>query len=591
LQQDIPQVYRQRLETRQALVQRLERRDDRLANGRLVAFLAAAGAVAFGYMNESPAAYVFAAVFFLTFVALAAAQAAARAARRRAQAAADFNARGLRRVEENWHGDGPNGQSLLGKDHVNAHDLDIVGEGSLFQRVCLAQTRAGQARLARWLTAYASVEEIERRQEAVRELLPELDLREETVLHGAAVSSSVHPETLQRWTEKPTRLPGSWLLWLSAGLALFSAASLLLLLYESIATPFAIAFSLNLLLLWRIRTTTHSIFHDAEEAGQELDVLRHLLALIERQHWTSPLLTQLQQKVRHEAPKGATGELKRLSDFIGMSEGRHNQVLAFLNILVLWEIPLAYAVERWRLRHGSAVSDWLDAVAEFETFVSLSGYAFESPSHVVPSAKEGAAAAAMEEVRHPLLPECVPNDLTLGGGVRLYIVSGSNMSGKTTLLRTIGVNFALAMAGAPVRAARFEFSPAAVGACIRIHEDLFEGRSRFYAEIERLRRILAAAEAGPVLFLIDEILHGTNSRDRAVGARALLEALLKRDAAGLVTTHDLAITEAPIGGASANVHFTDQMQGDRLQFDYRLRSGVVQGSNALELMRSLGFPV
>jgi DNA mismatch repair ATPase MutS len=265
----------------------------------------------------------------------------------------------------------------------------------------------------------------------------------------------------------------------------------------------------------------------------------------------------------------------------------------------LWTTQLSLAVEAWRRTFGPAVARWLAAVGEIEALAALSTFAFEHPELPFPEVRDEALPARCEgeAVGHPLLPARtrVSNDVALGGAhASLLIVSGSNMSGKSTLLRTVGVNVVLALAGAPVCARRFVVSRLAIGGTLRIHDSLQEGRSRFYAEITRLRQIVDLA-AGPIpaLFLVDELLSGTNSHDRRIGAQGILRGLLERGAIGLATTHDLALTEMPagLGSAAANVHFEDELRDGRMFFDYRMRPGVVRKSNALALMRAVGLNV
>jgi DNA mismatch repair ATPase MutS len=233
-----------------------------------------------------------------------------------------------------------------------------------------------------------------------------------------------------------------------------------------------------------------------------------------------------------------------------------------------------------------------------EALCSLAGHAWEHPEDPFPelTADAGGPLFDGEALGHPLLPEgaCVRNDLRLDGDLQLLLVSGSNMSGKSTLLRTVGVNAVLAQAGGTVRARRLRLSPLAVGASIRINDSLLAGRSRFYAEITRLRELVALAAGDlPLFFLLDEILHGTNSHDRQIGAEAVVRGLVERGAIGLVTTHDLALAQVAeaLAPQAANIHFQDHMEAGRMVFDYRIHPGVVTKSNALELMRSVGLDV
>ncbi len=271
---------------------------------------------------------------------------------------------------------------------------------------------------------------------------------------------------------------------------------------------------------------------------------------------------------------------------------------------------LALAVESWRRAAGPAVLRWMAAVGEIEALSSLATFRFEHPEYPFPTILDGDGGGSgsgtdaslalpvfdSEGLGHPLIPAArrVVNDLRLGGERRLILVSGSNMSGKSTLLRTVGVNVVLALAGAPVCARGLTLSPLALGATLRINDSLQAGKSRFYAELTRLKQIVdRAAGTPPLLFLLDEILHGTNSHDRRIGAEAIIRGLIDRGAVGLVTTHDLALAEVAdaLGARAANVHFEDHLEGGVMTFDYRMKEGIVRKSNALELMRAVGLEV
>jgi DNA mismatch repair ATPase MutS len=284
-------------------------------------------------------------------------------------------------------------------------------------------------------------------------------------------------------------------------------------------------------------------------------------------------------------------------------DARRNALFAPVGFALMWSLHFALAIEGWRRREGPRIGPWLEAIGEFEALCALASHAYEHPDD--PFAEicdESGPLYDGEDLGHPLLPEgeCVRNTVRLGGpdGVlpRAWIVSGSNMSGKSTLLRTVGVNAVLAQAGAPVRARSLRISPLRLGATIRIHDSLLGGSSRFYAEISRMKQLMDLADGeAPLLFLLDEILHGTNSHDRRIGATALLFELLRAGAIGLVTTHDLALSEAAgdddDAGQVENVHFSDRLEDDRLVFDYKVQPGVVRGSNAIKLMRSVGLRV
>ncbi|MFY9977599.1 MAG: mismatch repair protein, partial [Candidatus Sulfotelmatobacter sp.] len=274
----------------------------------------------------------------------------------------------------------------------------------------------------------------------------------------------------------------------------------------------------------------------------------------------------------------------------------HNLFVRILDAPLMYSVQVAFAAERWRQAHGLSTRSWLEAVGEIEALLCLAAYSFEHPADPFPEFVEGAAYFEGEELGHPLVPAatCVRNSVKIGGEVSVLLVSGSNMSGKSTQLRAVGTNVVLAMAGAPVRARRLRLTPLQVGASIRVNDSLQEGSSRFYAEITRLRKIFDLAGSQPALIcLLDELLQGTNSNDRRIGAEGVVRALANRGAIGLVSTHDLALTGigGSLDGRVRNVHFQDELTGGKLKFDYILRDGVVTKSNGLELMRSIGLDV
>jgi DNA mismatch repair ATPase MutS len=292
-------------------------------------------------------------------------------------------------------------------------------------------------------------------------------------------------------------------------------------------------------------------------------------------------------------PSQQLGKLIRL---LTLYDSTRNQFFAAIAWIVLWTTHVALAIEAWRVVSGGSLRGWLMVVGEFEALIALSGYAYEHPDDPFPEIVENTLAFEGEGLGHPLLPvaACVRNDIALGHPTQIMFVSGSNMSGKSTMLRTVGINAVLAMAGAPVRAHRLKCSRLSIGATLRIQDSLQAGKSRFYAEITRVSQIMALTDGPlPVLFLFDEILHGTNSHDRVIGAEAIIRRFLERKAIGLVTTHDLALTDIAhtLSPQVLNVHFEDHVDNGEIQFDYRMRPGVVTKSNALALMRAVGLEV
>ena len=339
---------------------------------------------------------------------------------------------------------------------------------------------------------------------------------------------------------------------------------------------------------------------EAEEAARELRLLAAVLEVIEREKFSAEMSRQLQGELSGDDER-ASQAVRGLNRGIQWLESRHNMVVRFLEGFVFWTPVCMGFLDAWRARYGQKVRAWLRDVGDMEALHALACYAWEHPANTYPefvTFKDGNTGPLFdaEGLKHPLLPAltAVPNDVLLDGERQLIMLSGPNMAGKSTLLRAIGLNAVLAQAGAPVCATRLRMSQLLVGASICVLDSLQGGLSRFYAEIQRLKQMQDVAEHGPrLLFLLDELLSGTNSNDRRTGTEAVVRTLLRHGAIGMVTTHDLALTEivGRLGGKAANYHFEDHYTDGKLVFDYRLVPGVVQTTNALKLMRSVGLDV
>jgi hypothetical protein len=530
----------------------------------------------------------------VVFVALLVVHARVRARHRRAERAAAFYARGLARLDGRWSGTGRSGAQFLKPDHPYAADLDILGAGSVYERLCAARTSMGEETLAAWLLTPADPASVRARQAAVQELAPRLDLREDLAVLGEDVAAVVRPESLLALAKPTGRPPTTGR---RAGALAVTATTLTMVALWSVGwAPVTLVvgvIALQSVVRWRLREHVRDVDRAVAGHGPDLDLLAAVLARFEQEPLTSPMLVGLRDTLLTDGqhPSAVVRHLRRVVDLF---DSRRNQFFAPVALLTLWDVHCALAIEAWRARHGTALGGWLAAVGQLEALASLAGFAWEQPDDVYPDVDEGEGRFEATDLGHPLMPptRCVRNDVVLGGATRVLIVSGSNMSGKSTLLRAVGVNAVLALAGAPVRATRLRLSRVSVGATLRIHDSLQEGTSRFYAELLRLRDLVRIADGPvPLLFLLDEILHGTNSHDRRLGAAAVVSGLVQRGALGLVTTHDLALSEVahdPAVGA-ANVHFEDRLEDGQMLFDYRVRPGVVQTSNALALMRTLGL--
>jgi MutS domain V len=557
-----------------------------LAAGLVLAWLAFKGLVAWWWLLPTVA----------VFLALAEVQARITQARRRSERAAALYEQGLDRLDDRWAGKGATGERFLKSSHLYAEDLDLFGHGSLFELLSIARTRAGEETLADWLLQPSTPEVVRARQAAVTELRPRLDLREDLALLGEGVRSGEDAQALTGWAAAaPWHISRSMQV-TATMLALLAVVTLILWIAGFGWIPFLVALIVGKAFALRLRDPVNRVISAVDAPGRDLTLLSEVLARLERERFSSPRLVELRAALDVEG-LAPSQQIAKLNQLIDLLDARRNMIFAPFAIILLWPLQFAIRIERWRQSSGPAVARWLAAVGELEALGSLAGYAYEHPHDPFPELVEDGACFEGEGLGHPLIPESrnVRTDLRLSRErERVLIVSGSNMSGKSTLLRTVGTNAVLALAGAPVRARRLRLSPLQVGASIRIQDSLQAGASRFYAEITRLRHIVELTRgAFPVLFLLDEILHGTNSHDRRIGAEGVVRGLIERGAIGLVTTHDLALARIAeeLAPHAANVHFEDHLEGGNMTFDYLLRPGVVQRSNALELMRSVGLEV
>jgi hypothetical protein len=580
---------------------RLGRWDTGIVWARLCVLALAIATVVLAIKKVTPAAALLVPAGLFAALAAAHGRVLARIGRIRARDA--LYAAGIDRLEDRWIGRGDGGERFGSEAHLYAPDLDLYGRGGLYELLSTARTPVGARTLARWLEGPADAETVRRRQAAVAELARRRDLREQLALAGATIKEEVREDTLTRWAgAPPAPLPALPLLRLGIALvgAAVTALGALWLAGVTSGFVFVAAATAGWLVTRRLRPALAGTTRDVERRSSELSVLASAMALLERGSFQAPALQALAGALAAEGLPPSR-QIARLRLLVALLDAGRNQLMALLVAPLLWSTQLGLAIEAWRRRVGPVVGRWLAAVGELEALSSLATFSFEHPEYPFPEiadAPDGGPVLQALALGHPLIPASrrVTNDLALGGSApHLLVVSGSNMSGKSTLLRTVGVNTVLALAGAPVAARSLTLSPVAMGATLRIHDSLQAGQSRFYAELTRLQQIVALAKGPPplLLFLFDEILHGTNSHDRRVGAEAILRGLVARGAIGLVTTHDLALAEIAdaLAPRADNAHFQDHLEDGVMSFDYRMRPGVVTKSNALALMRAVGLEV
>jgi MutS-like protein len=503
----------------------------------------------------------------------------------RAYLAREFYRHAVTRFEDHWIGDGKTGEQYQGDDEAFADDLDLFGNGSLFQFLCTTRTSIGDDTLAAWLTQPADVDEILERQSAVRELSNNLDLRERlaalelgwrTFQPLAVVEWTCAPELL---SSRRARVTGFALATAFAGV-IFSS-------WSGSGPSVWIIISIVILELGfyaLFRSRLQPISSHGESAVATLSYLSSMRAALQNTSFKSRRLSNIQREI-------AAGAVSPPS--LVCAVYRFVVQLPLLLLLLCQFVP---RIDRWRRSLAKPAKEGLRALGELEAIASLAQYTFFRPEATFPTLVDNETCYDATELGHPLVraSERVDNDLQLNGALQLLLVSGSNMSGKSTMLRTVGVNAVLALCGAPVCAKQLRISAFSIGTAMRFQDSLEHRTSHFYAVIARLRIVMDLQDGGrPLLFLIDEILQGTNSRDRVKGADAVVRRLIERGGVGLVTTHDLELTciVDTLDGRAANVHFADRMVDDEIQFDYKMRPGVVETSNALALMRKMGLVV
>ena len=517
-------------------------------------------------------------------------------AKTRASTAADFYRRGIGRIEDRWTGKGQSGDRFRADEHVYAEDLDLFGKGSLFELLSTARLPMGENRLAAWLRRPSEKPVVVARQELVSEFRQKLDLRENLAITGKALRPRLDPESLVGWAECPPNLPGNVLRGVALALAVAAAATVVVYLKTSMIWPLTLVLAVEGFLRWRLRKKTAAVVDGVSANAEGLVLFSDILELLEKEPFSSSRAKELCRPLK-KGPLPASKVIRRLARIVFWIDSRDNLLMQLLDLPLLYTLQVGLAAEAWRRRWGASMRAWVDIAAEMEALLSLASYSYEHPADPFPEfADESSVIFIGENLGHPLIPEskCVRNSVRLDRETRVMLVSGSNMSGKSTLLRTIGINAILAMAGAPIRGKSLRLSPLSVGTSIRRADSLQQGRSGFYTEILQIRRVFKVTEdSTALLFLFDELLEGTNSKDRRIGAEGLLKALLNQRAIGVVTTHDLALTEitASADGFVRNMHFEDQVKDGKMHFDYQLKEGVIAKSNALELMRLMGFEV
>ncbi len=484
------------------------------------------------------------------------------------------------------------------ENHPYATDADITGAHGLVDFVNIACTTMGARLLAAAFLNVAGKERILQRQQAVRELAPQVDFRERFFVEAARTRKEIRTDAFRQWAREGERRVPRWFRWACCLASLLVVASLVGLAIEATAigwSALAVLLAVELALWSRGRRYLVTGLEGVERAEAQVGRMMALLRLLEEQRFDAPKLRKLTDALRSDGV-AASRTLRGLFRRISYYEARRNQVVALVGPLVMYETQTALAVQAWMQRHSERLPDWIAAIARFEVYLSLSSFAFENPAYCYPEMSDQRALYRAEGLAHPLLgPDAVENDVEIGLDRPVLLVSGANMAGKSTLLRSIGINMALMYAGAPVRAQRMTVCPMLTVASIRVTDSLQKGESRFAAELARIRMVLERIRAGrQILVLVDELFAGTNSYDRFAGAVALMEFLARSGhALAVLSTHDRNVTKwaEQQSRSVTNMHFQDVLKGSDMHFDYKLKSGPAKRGNAVELMKRAGIPL
>lgn len=576
--------------------QRLDARGSFIANLRAVSFLGGAALLIAIWLQKVPREWYLAVGLLLAaYVALVVIHDRVLGRQARARLRQELARRGMARVTGQWHTFKEKGERHLSAEHLYAADLDVFGQGSLFQLVDETGTRFGEQLLARWLSEPSPFQQIVQRQGAVKELSGLPDFREALAVEARlAASDKADPSRFIAWAEGGPYLNGlRWARPLALVLPVVTLTLYILGRNEVIPTAVWWAGLFAQLAVVVLCRRAFAAFYEQLSAG-EAGAARFERAFqaVEAQQFEHPHLKTLSAGLEPGARVSA--RLGRFERLLGFADLRRSQLHPVINLLTLWDVHWLFRLEAWRRQEGAHVRGWFDALAQLEALSSLAGLSHDRPEFVFPELSEQGPVFVAKGLGHPLLEAPVRNDVAFERPGSALVITGSNMSGKTTLVRALGANAVLALAGAPVSAETMRISRLSLLTSMRVKDSLERGVSYFYAEVLRLKAVLDGARAaqGNAMFLLDEILLGTNTRERQHASKKVLELLVDSGAIGAVTTHDLALTE--LSGARPqvrNVHFRDSLEAGEMVFDYQLRDGVVDTTNALRLLERAGIPV
>lgn len=592
--------YEERRKYYKGLIAKESRKIAFISNLRLIFFLIGIVGTLFYYLikNYYLAAAVFL-IFLVVFTVLVKMHNKAIEKRGYVTALYEINDKSIKRIEGKWKQFSDTGEEFANEDHSYSKDLDIFGKGSLFQWINTTVTYLGRERLRELLEKpYKEISDIYKRQEAVGELAEKLDFRQNFMAEGMIVANEMHsPEDLFLWANSKKSFYYNPLLNFIIYIWPFVTMSVILIPFI-IKMPYymgAIVICINIgILIWDNEDRSRAL-GTVDKYKESIRIYYGMLHTLEKEQFHSGYIKNIKSTLINDKGDTASEQIRKLSVIEERVSGRRNAYYSIINILTLSDYRYMKALEMWKKDSGEYINKWLNTLGEIEALASLSIIKYDNPEWVMPSFIENQPLLSAKEMGHPLLTgERVCNDLKIQKPSSILLITGSNMSGKSTLLRTAGINLVLSYAGAPVCAKEFSCSIMEIYTCMRVSDDLERSISSFYAEILRIKKIVEATKKDKqIFFLLDEIFKGTNSMDRHTGAKVLINRLSREGALGLVSTHDLELgeLEEESQGKVKNYHFREYYKEDKIYFDYKLRSGISTTKNALYLIKMAGIEI
>ncbi|MDQ2087268.1 hypothetical protein RBH29_12620 [Herbivorax sp. ANBcel31] len=512
----------------------------------------------------------------------------------------NVNQKSLDRINGKWKKSTNKGELYVDVNHQYSYDLDVFGHASLYQWISEAFTYTGKHFLKNVLiNPVKKIEEIRKRQSSILELADNLDWRQNFLASGSFIKNeNKSPESLIKWAEKITRLFEKT--WVRVGIKMMSTVTVLSILFTFLIHVYFIYLAFGMLfinaILFLLELKYYSnVFEVAIKNKNTISVYKDLLNKIENESFKSEYINEIKSNLLDSKKNSTSKQIKKLSIIVEMMSLKYSNVFyLIINLFFLWDYHCIVALEKWKRKSGKNIRKWVEGIGKFEELLSFSNIPYENSKWAIPKFVEKKHTFLAKEMGHPLLhpEERICNNLSINGFGNILLITGSNMSGKSTLLRTVGINLVLAYSGAPVCAKDFTCSVMDVYTSMRVNDNLEKKISSFYAELLKIKTIVEAANKdNSILFLLDEIFRGTNTKDRHLGAKAVLKKLGQIGAIGLVSTHDLELGELEEDKEInvKNYHFTEKYINEKIIFDYKLYPGISKTTNAIYLMKMVGI--